>query len=455
MRRGTGGLGLVLVALGCTPDASSLGGGDTSTVVSGDPTSTTASTTTHAGADTTSGDAGPATTNADADGTADDAPSTGEPPPEPLLAHLGTFVAAEGGGTQMVGGVGFEPVAVLLWVTEHPREGVIEGGHMGRGWTDGSASGAVATAWAAGRDTVRSRWADDACITLVSAEGDVLAEASPAGMHDDGFAVEWTTPGAPRMVAFLALGGPIEARVGNTALSMATETIDVVGFLPDVVLLAGVEGMPVPGISNRGGHGFGVALPSEGSHASAHRGSPMGTGSSGIVDGVALATVEAAPTVGQSYVLVGVDFDGFGLNRQIGTGSIGTTWLALRGVAARGGIMTQPNAVGDQAVPLPFTPVVVMFDGGDQAEGLGAEPELVHGVAVGTGAQAALWMGHSGPSTETAWDQTHALVSRDAGGQPVARASVTAADASGFTLGWTTADDVPRQIGWLALGSAD
>ena len=451
---------LLLISVGCQLDPSSVGEGSAANSVGETGVATTsgsdsaaATTTTTGGGATESLDDGGSTTASD-----DDTTTTGPPPPSGLLAHWGTFVASTEKGMQMVEGVGFEPRAVLLWITEHTEDGVLDDGYFGRGWTDGVQSGAVATAWERDGNGASGRWVDTACITLVDEGGEVLAEGSGAGMLADGFSIDWTIPGDGRRVTFLALGGDIEARVGNRVLSDATETIDSVGFSPDLVLLAGVQSLVSPGTNNRGGHGFGGATamgPVLGPmHSSAHREGTNGTGSSGLVEGAALFTTDQDPSIDHAYAMSGVDFNGFGLSRQQGTSTVGTTWLALRGIMADGGVILQPNATGPQAIDLDFEPVVVMFDGGDKVMEIGSEPELVHGVAVGPDSQGALWMGRAGGATQSAWDLEQVLVSRTADALLAAEASVTAMDASGFTLEWSTVDGGARRIGWFALGSA-
>lgn len=382
--------------------------------------------------------------------------STGEPEDDPLRAYLGTFAAPAGMGVEAVTGVGFEPRAVLLWMTEHGANGSLDGARFGRGWTDGTRQGAVASAWESGGNASHSRWTDEACVTLVSEQGALLAEAAVESFDPDGFSLSWATPGEGRRVVFVALGGPIEARVGNLPLSSPTETVDTVGFSPDLVLLAGVETLAAPGteVASRGGHGFGVVVPGIPTHSSAHHERNNGSGSSGLEEGVALVTAADSPPPEESYVLAGVDSDGFALNRGLGNGAIGTTWLAIRGMQASAGTIAQPTVAGDQMVPIGFEPVVVMFDGGDKAPDWVEEPEIVHGVAVGTGAQVALWAGREGGTTRSVWQFQRALVSYDAS-EPMVRAEAEVIGVSGigFTLGWSTVDDVERRIGWFALGS--
>ncbi|MCA9705063.1 MAG: hypothetical protein KDK70_04330 [Myxococcales bacterium] len=443
---------LALLALpGCNPDTSAQGDGDMpGPTSSGDSTSTTGSSTSTTGTTSTT------TLDGSSSDTADGGSSTGDPPPPELLVHFGTFSASSTKGMQAVTGVGFEPHAVLLWITEHQAAGLIDQGHFGRGWTDGLHDGAVATAWADGETATRSRWVDDACITLVNVQGDVVAEASTASLDADGFSLEWITPGNERQVAYLALGGSVEAAVGNLVLTSPTETVDTVGFLPEAILLAGVEELPAPSTGSRGGHGFGVAVPGDASHGSAHRerSGGSGDGSSGLSSDVALVTANDVPPPSGIYSLSGVDLEGFALTHRTGVQPIGTTWLALRGLRARAGVLTQPAAAGDMVVEVGFESKVVLFDGGDAIDWQ-AVPEIVHGVAVGTAPQAALWQGRSsGALTEAVWDSQRALLSHDVGTRgALGEAAVSAVDGAGFTLQWTTTDGVGRHVGWLALGS--
>lgn len=445
-----------LALLGCSFDAKGKGDGG-----SGTGGSTGTSDTGGSGITETVGSGGTQSLDGSGSGgSADGGSSTGDPEPSPILAHFDTFSAPMNAGIASVGGVGFEPKAVLFWITDHAGEGVLDGAILGRGWTDGTHDGAVATAWAHGSSATRGRWIDDACVTLVDPMADLLAdplaEASIEGFDDDGFSLNWSVPGQGRQVAFLALGGPIEARVGNEVFSLDSEPIKGVGFMPDVVLFAGVETVLSPGTEDRGGHGFGVGLAEGPDHGSAHLEQDSDAGRSGLSQGTALITADPMSDPNDSFELAGVDADGFTLDRQMGSNAIGSTWLALRGLDVSAGVITQPDALGLLPVRVGFDPVVVMFDGGDKASGWYAEPELVHGVAVPGGSQGALWMGRFGTSTRSIWNLERALTSHDADdpGTAWAQASVSATDATGFTLNWTTvADDTARQIGWLALGS--
>ena len=440
---------VVLLAAGCSLDTAGMG--QTMGMLAEPTTSGMAGDSASAGG---AGSAG----SSDADGlggsgSGSDGSSTGEPEDDSLQVYFGTFAAAANEGVESVTGVGFEPRAVLLWVTEHQVGGTIEGARFVRGWSDGEHHGAVATAWEAGGNATWSHWNQEHCVVLVDEQGDVLTAASVASFDPDGFSLHWSVPGDGQRVAFLALGGPIQARVGNLSLSLPTEVVDTVGFSPQVVLLAGVT-MASIGSDPNGGHGFGVAVPGDSSHGSAHYARTNGNGTSGLAEGVAMITAtEFAPPV-ESYELAGVDGSGFALNRATGSGAIGTTWLALGGVQASAGVITQPGVAVEQPVPLGFEPAVVMFDGGDKEQEWAEEPELVHGVAVGVGSQGAAWIGREGAATRSVWDLQHALVSLDASEVvPKAEATIRMVGPEGFSIDWSVVDDVERRIGWLALGA--
>ncbi|MEM9459598.1 MAG: hypothetical protein AAGF11_35805 [Myxococcota bacterium] len=444
---------VLLLAAGCPLDSAGKGqttGMPVEPIASG-TSSASASTggTSPVGSDSADGHDGSGPTST----TGPSGSSTGEPEDDALRAYFGTFAASASEGIESVTGVGFEPRAVLLWVTEHQAGGWIQGARFGRGWSDGEHQGAVATAWGDGSNATQSLWSQEHCVVLVDEQGAVLAAAAVASFDPDGFSLQWSTPGAGRRVAFLALGGPIQARVGNLSLSLPTEVVDTVGFSAQVVLFAGVT-VASAGSDPNGGHGFGVAVPDGSTHSSAHYERNNGNGTSGLAEGVAMITAAEAPPPVESYTLSGVDSRGFALERETGSGAIGTTWLAIGGVSASAGVITQPGVAGPQSVPLGFEPAVVMFDGGDKVEEWAEEPELVHGVAVGVGSQGAAWIGREGDMTRSAWDLQRALVSFDAGEfMPRAEATIAMVGPAGFSIDWSAVDDVERRIGWLALGS--
>ena len=431
--------------------ADATGDGDAGTAGSTGPAGTSSVDSGSGGGSATGADSSPGTSDTSDTSETSETADTGQPPPEgELLVHLSGFEA--GDGMQAIDGVGFEPVAVLFWITDLTAPGTTTAARIGRGWTDGVNDGAAATAWQAGGNAVASRLVDDACITLVDESGSLLAEAAIASFDPDGFTVSWSTDGGGRRVWFLALGGGVSAAVGERVLVNGTESFDGLGFEPTAVLMASHEVTVGFGTDDRGGHGVGIGVMGS-SHSSAHRERDNGVGSSGLEDGPCLVVADDSPLLEEAYVLESTDADGFTLARASGTDELVSTFIALGGVAAAAGTETQPVFAGAQDVAgLGFTPRAVLFDGGDKTVAWEAEPEIVHGVGI-AGARGSIWMGRLSTTSGLDAREDAVLVSRTAGAaSPDAVADLEAFGGDGFTLDWETSDGIPRVLGWLAIG---
>lgn len=165
--------------------------------------------------------------------------------PSSLSAKVGTFTALSGIGNQRITGVGFQPKAVLFWITDRTSTGNSPDVRFGRGWTDGTNEFAEAVARQDGTNNSRDRVVNDKVITLIDAGGSVLAEASIVSLDSDGFTINWTTAGAFRKVTYLALGGPslTNVKAGGFLCPWTGESYSEtgVGFEPDAVIFGGSE----------------------------------------------------------------------------------------------------------------------------------------------------------------------------------------------------------------------
>ena len=121
-----------------------------------------------------------------------------------------TFTAIAGTGSQQITTTGFQPKAVLFWITDRTSVGNGTFARFGRGWTDGTLMGAAATAWddgsASGSNNSRTRLVNTACITLINETGTVLAEATIASFNTDGFTINWGMAGGSRLVIWRWVG---------------------------------------------------------------------------------------------------------------------------------------------------------------------------------------------------------------------------------------------------------
>ncbi|HEY47536.1 MAG TPA: DUF2341 domain-containing protein, partial [Anaerolineae bacterium] len=396
---------------------------------------------------------------------------------QPLNSKVGTFTALAGTGSQSVSGVGFEPKAVLFWITDRTSEGSGAYARFGRGWTDGSNQAAIATAWddepAGGSDSneSRDRIVTSASITLVDHNGNLLAEASTSSFDADGFTLNWTTSGGSRLVTYLALGGDTltNVKVGGFVWPFSSMNYSEtgIGFQPDAVMLAGIEMATGFGTTTRGGHGFGIALSSSDRHSDAHRWrnnvTDVDSGSSGLMSNRALVFADDTNTPENELDLVSMDADGFSLTKAVGLPDEQVTviYLALEGMNIDRGMLTQPTSTGNQSVSgLTFQPTAVLFDGGDKAtvDGFEQDAEMVAGVATSSSEEASFWIGAQNTSSpypsDTSFSASRSILSYTAGTPASnAQAEFVSMNADGFTINWTQADSTQRRVGWIALGS--
>ncbi|MFQ6069308.1 MAG: hypothetical protein ACE5LC_02155 [Candidatus Aminicenantales bacterium] len=388
----------------------------------------------------------------------------------PSGVKFGTFTANSGTGSQSVTGLGFQPKAVLFWITDLTSAGSGSYARFGRGWTDGTNQGAVATAWddSSGVSNSRDRIVNTKCITLIDHSGAILAEAGIVSFDSDGFTINWSTAGGSRLVTYLALGGDAltNVKVGGFIYPTTTSYSETgLGFQPEVVLFMGVESATAFGNTTRGGHGFGVAISSTNRHSDAHRWRDgkvgASSGSSGLDTNYALVFADDTTTPEMALDLVSMDSDGFTLTKDVGgTKQAAVIYLALRGISVARGTLTQPTTTGNQSITgLGFRPAVVLFDGGDKAtaDGFEQDAEMVAGIAASSTKRASFWIGsvsYSSPYPSDTDLSTTSVIRSLTPGTPTldAAADFVSWDSDGFTIDWTTVDSTQRKIGWVALG---
>ena len=409
-------------------------------------------------------------------------------PSEPLFAKIGTFTANSGTGSQAVSGVGFQPEAVLFWITNRTATGSGAPARFGRGWTDGTNQSAMAVALSDNLSVdyqISGIARSDSCIVLIDDNGDsatILARATITSLNSDGFTINWAVAGGSRIVAYLALGGPglTNVNVGNVQRAMADGSgnfsITGVGFQPDVVLLMGKEswvGFGNPE-ANRTQFGFGVGISSTNRHTVGfrqryQRGTYDNYGASGLTTDYVLAPADDDPASPElAYDLVSMDSDGFTLSYDIYPGDDRyklIQYLALKGTQVARGTITQPTSTGNQSVTgLSFRPSVVLFDGGDKVGTttpyVGPDAEYVTGAATVPAQRFGIWMGNGAVDQATTISDTDlstsAVIRSLTAGTPTvnATADLYSMNSDGFTLNWTSVDSTQRNIGWIALGTA-
>jgi hypothetical protein len=167
---------------------------------------------------------------------------------EPKFAtHVGQFVSPTSTGDQTISGVGFTPLAVIIFATWN--------GSGVTGWTANTqmcegfcatdkTQGYIATA---GQDAhnpavEERRWSSGACCGIVNYDGSLFNEAVIKSFNTDGFVLTWNTVWASAGIQYnyIAIGG---SDVTNATVvswtgqaSTGTQDVTTVGFQPDLVL---------------------------------------------------------------------------------------------------------------------------------------------------------------------------------------------------------------------------
>lgn len=380
-----------------------------------------------------------------------------------LQTQVETFAALSGTGNQTISTTGFQPKAVLFWITDRTSTGSGADAFYGRGWTDGTNQAAAATAWQDGSDNTWGSMVTDRAIRLIDETGSVLADAGIVSLNSDGFTINWTTAGGSRLVTYLALGGAAltNVEVGSMAIdgSNTTESVSGMGFQPEGILFFGARDTNFDFGDTQEGQAFGVAASPTSRHSSGNRERNNGVGSSGYRDNEVMAPADDLTTPEAEWDIQSFDSGGFTLARDFGVDEgVVLSYMALDGISIAEGILTQPTSTGSQSVSsLSFEPSVVLFDGGDKASASAyeSEPEQVFGAATGSNS-AAIWIGRNGTAADTDLSTFAAIRSLTAGTPSQnAQALLTSMNSNGFTLNWTNVDSTQRQVGWVALGPAD
>ena len=464
MRPAATPIALVAALAGPSCSLDSSGGGSVAASIGEDATGSTSGWDTDpwAGSWPTASTTSPATTgdSSTGDGTGEPVSTSGPDPTEtegatdgsdePFEVYLGEIVVPNTEGAKAIE-VGFEPDLVMLWATDQSDPGLGNNAAFGRGWANGQRQAAVATAWRAGGNSVQARLIDDGCFTLVHHDGNLLAQASLSSLDANGFTLDWSRARPDLRVSFLALRGETMTTSIGTALLSGSETNVPVelGFEPTLLLTFGVEDGFDFGNIDWGGHGFAVSVAGSTSHGSAHRERGNGNGSSGVEPDVAVLGADDHPRPGLTMT---ASFEPTGFNLEWGSevDAVALSYLAIAGISAQAGVLTQPTKPGAQSIPTAFRPRVILFDGGDKV-GWQSEPEMVHGIAT-PDSQKAFWFGRDGTAVQMGNEGNRVILSQTAGADLDAQARVAFIGAAGFDLDWLSADDQARDVGWLVLG---
>jgi hypothetical protein len=221
---------------------------------------------------------------------------------------MGTVSSPASSGNTSVTGLSFQPNLVLfasaLLTTANPSAGTTNSVAFSVGAYDGTTSVAIgAHGTHSGSTSQGSSRLSNAAALNALAYGSVSMALAGVSLNSDGFTVNWpTTPGASRLVPYLALGG-ISAKTGvfQQPASATTQNVTGLGMTPKGVILLS-HGSPTLDTVQADFH---AAM-------GASDGTTEGSVWAGVDDGVAASSVVASTFLSDTKVLA---------TRAIGGGS--------------------------------------------------------------------------------------------------------------------------------------
>jgi hypothetical protein len=384
---------------------------------------------------------------------------------------VGTFNINTSTGNQSITGVGFTPKAVIF---SFFREGLSGSDQFYEHSFGVATSSSQRWAWASDNcnycDQCGSLYDTTKCISIINI-GTVQTAADFVSHDADGFTINVTTAEADtRTIHYIAIGGDdVSAFAGtfDSNTSTGNQSATGVGFQPKAVLFAhGPKNTTGAAITNRHQLGLGAAVSSSSRWSTYYIGTNSVTSNEqGLqVTDKCIVSTSTALAIDEAADFVSHDSDGFTVNWTTKSATaIKIGYLALGGTAQYAlGTITQPTTTGSQSVTgLAFQPVGELFVSQMKAASASATDHSgqMVGAAVSSSEElvAELYSQNGVDVTgdPDALTSTTACIQAIAGaGTALATADFTSQNSDGFTVNWSAADAVQREICYLAIGSA-
>jgi hypothetical protein len=389
------------------------------------------------------------------------------------IIKTGSFAKSTTTGNQVVAhGLGLTPKALIFWTTGRNNESFGTSFHYSFGATDGTNSRCSSAASQNSQGTSdASRRIAVAAITIVEWDEDLIAEAQFSSWDATNFTLNWTTNNNQAyIVHFVAIGGnDVQASVVGWTMPTSTGDFSVTGtgFQPDVVIHSHV------------GSGYTTTVGTSAQHAAIATGfmDVEGDVSSSeilIVDGVGTSDTQRNQStvacftainnglgVTKQASLASMDADGFTLNFNIANTNAARAFsIAFKGLNSHTGSFnkTTSAAPASQTVTgIGFTPTFLMFSSFmDTAEATPvAEGRYGIGASDGTTEGSSTFQDTNGLGTTSvdSIDKTSKIFVKVDNNTPTinAEADFTSFNSDGFTVNWTTNDNVATQIVYFVL----
>ncbi len=370
--------------------------------------------------------------------------------------------------------LGTTPKAIILWTDGQTNQTFTNAGYVfGFGMTDGTSSRSVSTSSQTGVGTsnTSTRMANKV-LTLVQWGETLVAEADLSSWNETTFTLNWTTNNATAYVIhYIVIGGPdVSAKVLDWTMGTATgnKAVTGVGFRPNAVIHAhGTEAFTSALPASIAGAGFGLgAMDADGDQwASAFLAvDNLGTSDTqrGQQTDAAIYSFNNGLTVQKEASWVSMDADGFTVNftNAASAAAARVLSLALKGVNVKPGFFLKTNGstpVTQTISGVGFQPDVVMLTSFQDVTQAAPQTQSRFGIGAsdGTtdGSSAMTDQNNAGTTSVRAIDKTDkAFIVADTNNSTFdAEAGLGTFNNNGFTLDWTTNNNVQTQILYLAL----
>lgn len=399
--------------------------------------------------------------------------------------YKGTFTANTATGSQTITGIvdaasaAFTPVAVILWTTGQTSADTYGGDQrLSYGFATGSSAEWCSSIFSEESGSVGAPVrgiSATACVRLFLDDGPTVdGEADFTSFGSGEFTINWSNaPAAAWVVHFIAIGGAgVTAHVGagTLATSGATQGYTGAGFVPELVLFAGLGSTGVAGADSIQLGAICLGASDGTNSAMTMIGEDAGVSAMTCVQyqkSGAVLVGSNSTSIGLNYEadLDSMDADGFTLSvSDLPSADADFGWLALAGGDFKVGLETQKTSTGTKATTgVGFKPAGALFVSGSEAANgtfdATVNSTLVVGASDGN-REGVTWGGQDDGNANSVaksnYGITKSLRMADAGASPttLAEADFATFDADGFTLDWTTADGTAREFWWVAFGPA-
>jgi hypothetical protein len=389
--------------------------------------------------------------------------------PGQMLSASGSFDLSLSSANQVVAGVGFAPRFVLFFGFNNSA-GASQASTFGvadahrKQWAQ-----SIRTQDAANPANNERAWSSSHCIYTTTSAGVLSQRAEFGSVTHDGFVLKTTGDGVTaRRVHWIAFGGEqVRAKAGyfDLSTSSGTQAVTGVGFEPAAVLFGPSTSSTTEGLATNESRfalgGMTSAAQWAGSTYGVDNVSPTQEYSVGRTDAALVRIGSGTTTMLAAYS--SLDSDGFTVNKSTPPGAtVRVGYLALGGaMQISAGTLTQPTSTGNAAVTgVGFRPQAILFAGFGKAAGTTptANATVMVGAALSSSNRRAHQSGalNASAASDTSRDttETAAIIASSAGGTPtrLATADFVSHDSDGFTVNWTAADAIAREVHWLAFG---